>query len=160
MLRGSDTGCLFHLPWLSEDVLDLGVELSGASLHEAPQRVSDSRSVGSVVGSGAPKLSVFHKAVACTPCQASIVRAFLGGLVWGHGLQARGCLRNRIICVMVCVDVHRWRGDLLVWIEGRPTSEMSPEEVSEELPHPQTKGKIFAFSLQCRAPGPELCSVS
>ncbi|OLP95115.1 hypothetical protein AK812_SmicGene22807 [Symbiodinium microadriaticum] len=60
-----------------EDVLDLGVELSGAPLHEA-----------------------------------SIVRAFLGGLVWGHGLQAR---------------------DLLVWIEGRPTSEMSPEEVSEEL---------------------------
>ncbi|CAE7897624.1 unnamed protein product, partial [Symbiodinium microadriaticum] len=59
------------------DVLDLGVELSGAPLHEA-----------------------------------SIVRAFLGGLVWGHGLQAR---------------------DLLVWIEGRPTSEMSPEEVSEEL---------------------------
>ena len=57
MLRGSDTGCLFHLPWLSEDVLDLGVELSGAPLHEAPQRVSDSRSVGSMVGSGAPKLS-------------------------------------------------------------------------------------------------------
>ncbi|CAE7599790.1 unnamed protein product [Symbiodinium natans] len=62
---------------VAEDVLDLGVELSGAPLHEA-----------------------------------SIVRAFLGGLVWGHGLQAR---------------------DLLVWIEGRPTAEMSPEEVSEEL---------------------------
>ncbi|CAL1168460.1 unnamed protein product [Cladocopium goreaui] len=64
----------------SEEVLDLGLELTGASLQEA-----------------------------------SISKSVTNGFIWNHGLQARG-------------------GDLLLWIDGRPSTEMSPEELAAELP--------------------------
>ncbi|CAK9077994.1 Uncharacterized protein SCF082_LOCUS37357, partial [Durusdinium trenchii] len=44
--------------------------------------------------------------------EAAISKSVMGGFVWSHGLQTR---------------------DLLLWIDGRPSAEMSPEEVSAEL---------------------------